>query len=51
MKKDGIRDTLVIVIPKGYTVDEMLDFYDEGKVFFGKLFKKFKNNKIQTASS
>ena len=48
MKKKSIRDTPVIVIPKGYTVDEMLDFDDEGyengepvaveeevKVFFG----------------
>ena len=30
MKKKSIRDTPVIVIPKGYTVDEMLDFDDEG---------------------
>lgn len=30
MNKKSIRDTPVIVIPKGYTVDEMLDFDDEG---------------------
>ena len=30
MKKKSIRDTPVIVIPKGYTVDEMLDLDDEG---------------------
>lgn len=30
MKKQNIRDTPVVVIPKGYTVDEMLDFDDEG---------------------
>ena len=30
MKKNNIRDTSVIVIPKGYTMDEMLDFDDEG---------------------
>ena len=30
MKKNNIRDTPVIVIPKGYTIDEMLDFDDEG---------------------
>ena len=30
MKKNNIRDTSVIVIPKGYTIDEMLDFDDEG---------------------
>lgn len=30
MKKKSIRDTPVIVIPKGYTIDEMLDFDDEG---------------------
>ena len=47
MRKNNIRDTPVIVIPKGYTVNEMLDFDDEGyengepvaveevKVFFG----------------
>ena len=29
MKKKSIRDTPVIVIPKGYTIDEMLDFDDE----------------------
>lgn len=30
MNKKNIRDTPVIVIPKGYTMDEMLDFDDEG---------------------
>ena len=30
MKKNNIQDTPVIVIPKGYTVNEMLDFDDEG---------------------
>ena len=30
MKKKSIRDTPIIVIPKGYTMDEMLDFDDEG---------------------
>lgn len=30
MKKNNIRDTPVIVIPKGYTVNEMLDFDDAG---------------------
>ncbi len=30
MKKKSIRDTPVIVIPTGYTIDEMLDFDDEG---------------------
>ena len=30
MKKKSIRDTPVIVIPKGDTIDEMLDFDDEG---------------------
>ena len=30
MKKNSIRDTPVIVIPKGYMVDEMLDFDDKG---------------------
>ena len=30
MKKKSIRDTPVIVIPKWYTIDEMLDFDDEG---------------------
>ena len=29
MKKKSIRDTPVIVIPKGYTIDEMLDLEDE----------------------
>ena len=30
MKKNNIRDTPVIVIPKGYTIDDLLDFDDEG---------------------
>lgn len=30
MNKKNIRDTPVIVIPKGYTVNEMLDFDDDG---------------------
>lgn len=30
MNKKSIRDTPIIVIPKGYTTDEMLDFDDEG---------------------
>ena len=30
MKKKSIRYTPIIVIPKGYTMDEMLDFDDEG---------------------
>ena len=30
MRKNNIRDTPVIVIPKGYTIDEMLDFDDVG---------------------
>ena len=30
MNKKNIRDTPVIVIPKGYTVNEVLDFDDEG---------------------
>ena len=30
MRKNNIRDTSVIVIPKGYTIDDMMDFDDEG---------------------
>lgn len=30
MKKQSIRDTPVIVIPKGYTIDDLMDFDDEG---------------------
>ena len=30
MKKNNIRDTPVIVIPKGYTIDDMMAFDDEG---------------------
>lgn len=30
MKKKSIRDTPVIVIPKGYTIDDLMDFDDEG---------------------
>ena len=30
MKKNNIRDTPVIVIPKGYTIDDLMDFNDEG---------------------
>ena len=30
MKKHNIRDTPVIVIPKGYTIDDLMDFDDEG---------------------
>ena len=30
MKKNNIRDTPVIVIPKGYGIDDLLDFDDEG---------------------
>ena len=30
MKKHNIRDTPVIVIPKGYTMDDLMDFDDEG---------------------
>ena len=30
MKKQNIRDTPVIVIPKGYTIDGLMDFDDEG---------------------
>lgn len=31
MKKRNIRDILVILIPKGYTIDEMLDLDDENR--------------------
>lgn len=30
MKKKHIRDTPEIVIPKGYTIDDLLDFDDDG---------------------
>ncbi len=30
MKKNNIRDTPVIVIPKGYMIDDLMDFDDEG---------------------
>ena len=30
MKKNKIRDTPEIVIPKGYGIDDLLDFDDEG---------------------
>ena len=30
MKKNNIRDTSVIVIPKGYMIDDLMDFDDEG---------------------
>lgn len=30
MKKQHIRDTPEIVIPKGYGIDDLLDFDDEG---------------------
>lgn len=30
MNKKNIRDTPVIVIPKGYTIDDLMDFDDEG---------------------
>lgn len=30
MKKKNIRDTPVIVIPKGYEIDDLMDFDDEG---------------------
>lgn len=30
MKKNNIRDTPVIVIPKGYTIDDLMDIDDEG---------------------
>ena len=29
MKKNNIRDTPVIVIPTGYTIDDLMDFDDE----------------------
>ena len=30
LKKNNIRDTPVIVIPKGYTIDDLMDFDDDG---------------------
>lgn len=30
MKKNNIRDTPVIVILKGYTIDDLMDLDDEG---------------------
>ena len=30
MNKKNIRDTPIIVIPKGYTIDDLMDFDDEG---------------------
>ena len=30
MKKNNIRDTPVIVIQKGYEIDDLMDFDDEG---------------------
>ena len=30
MKKNNIRDTPVIVIPTGDTIDDLMDFDDEG---------------------
>lgn len=30
MRKQNIRDTPVIVIPKGYAIDDLMDFDDEG---------------------
>ncbi len=30
MKKNNIRDTPVIVIPKGYMIDDLMGFDDEG---------------------
>ena len=30
MEKKSIRDTPVIVIPKGYTIDDLMDFDDDG---------------------
>lgn len=30
MKKKRLRDTPVIVIPKGYAIDEIMDLEDEG---------------------
>ena len=29
MKKNNIRDTPFIVIPKGYTIDDLMDFDDD----------------------
>ena len=29
MKKNNIRDTPVIVIPNGYTIDDLMDFDDD----------------------
>ena len=29
MKKKNVRDTPVIVIPKGYEIDDLMDFDDE----------------------
>ena len=61
MNKKSIRDTPIIVIPKGYTIDERLDFDDEGyengepvaveevKVIFGEWRKKFGVWKINAA--
>ena len=30
MKKETKRETPVIVIPKGYTIDDLMDFDDDG---------------------
>ena len=30
MKKNNIRDTSVIVIPKGYTIDDLIDVDEDG---------------------
>ena len=30
MRKNNIRDTPVIVIPKDYTIDDLMDFDDDG---------------------
>ena len=30
MKRNNIRDTSIIVIPKGYAIDDLMDFDDEG---------------------
>ena len=30
MKKNNIRDTSIIAIPKGYAIDDLMDFDDEG---------------------
>ena len=30
MRKQNIRDTPVIVVPKSYTIDDLMDFDDEG---------------------